>query len=218
MNIPEHYIKSGDILDIAINSINEEASAIFNTDRTEAQRTTSNGTILEPTGYQVSDEGTIEIVLLGEILVSGLTSKQAQEKIKKALIENQYLLDPVVKVRVMNFKVTVLGEVTRPTVITVPEEKITLLDALGVAGDITLFGKRNNVLLIREENGKTVTHRIDLNSKELFNSPFYYLRSNDVVYVEPTKTRIASSSLFYQLLPTIVSGLSIAIIVFDRLR
>lgn len=216
--VPEHVIVENDILDVNIKSINEEASEMFNAPRPDAQSTTSTGNILEPTGYKVTREGTIDILLLGDVEVVGLTTSQVQQKIKNLLIENQYLLDPVVNVRIMNFKVTVLGEVTRPTVITVSEEKITLLDALGLAGDITLFGKRNNILLIRKEDGVTVTHRIDLNSNEIFTSPFYYLRSNDVLYVEPTNTRIASSSLWYQLLPTIIGGLSIAIFVLDRLR
>lgn len=218
LNVPAHVVQEDDILDVTINSINDEASAMFNSQRTEAQRTTSTGDVLAPTGYQVNNAGEIEILLLGNIQVAGLTTKQVQEKIQNLLIESQLLLNPVVKVRLMNFKVTVLGEVNRPTVVTVPEEKITLLEALGVAGDLTMYGKRRNVLLIREEGGKRVTYRINLNSKELFSSPFYYLKSNDVLYVEPTNTKVASSTLFYQILPTIISGLSIAIIVFDRFR
>jgi polysaccharide export outer membrane protein len=110
----------------------------------------------------------------------------------------------------------VLGEVSKPTVVTVPSEKISLLEALGMAGDMTLFAKRDNVLIIREESNQKKIKRINLNSQELFSSPYYYLQSNDIVYVEANKSKIASQSNSRQLLPIVLSGISLATIVLDR--
>ena len=110
-----------------------------------------------------------------------------------------------------------MGEVGKPTVINVPDERISLLEALGLAGDITVFGKKENVMVIREENGKKNLQRLNLNSSELFQSPYYYLKSNDIVYVEPNKARVASSTRSNQLLPILLSGLSFAAIIVDRL-
>ena len=117
-----------------------------------------------------------------------------------------------VEIRFLNFEVTVIGEVAKPTVITVPSEKISLLKAIGLAGDLTIYGKRENVLLIREENGKKITRHIDLNSSNFFNSPYYYLEPNDVVYVQPNKAKVASAGRTQQLLPIILSGLSVVVV------
>jgi polysaccharide export outer membrane protein len=137
-------------------------------------------------------------------------------------LEKKLLLDPIVSIRFLNFRVTVLGEVGKPTVIPIPNEKISLLEALGLAGDLTIYGNRANVMVIREDvlPGKKEQRsiaRVNLNSSELFTSPYYYLQSNDIVYVEPNKAKIASTSRAGQWLPVIFSGLSLAAIVADRL-
>ncbi|MCA9750468.1 MAG: SLBB domain-containing protein, partial [Romboutsia sp.] len=106
-----------------------------------------------------------------------------------------YLKDPIVNIRTVNFKVTILGEVTRPGSYTIPNDRITILEALGLASDLTLQGQRNNVLVIREINNKTISYRVDLTSEEVFSSPYYYLTQNDVIYVEPNNSRIKSSSV-----------------------
>jgi polysaccharide biosynthesis/export protein len=126
------------------------------------------------------------------------------------------LIDPIVTVRMLNYRVTVLGEVARPTVVSVPNERISILEALGIAGDITIYGKKDNVLLIREEKGGKLIKRINLNSSEIFSSPYYYLKSNDIVYVEPNQARIATASRTQQLLPTILSALSFVAIILTR--
>ena len=126
------------------------------------------------------------------------------------------LVDPIVNVRIMNFKVTVLGEVAKPSVVPVANEKISMLEAIGMAGDMTIYAQRDNVLLIRIENGKRITRRINLNSPEFLGSPFYYLKNNDVVYVEPNKDKIATTRRSQQLLPIIVSVLSVIVIIADR--
>ncbi len=119
-------------------------------------------------------------------------------------------------VRIRNFKVTVLGEVKMPGVYTIPNEKITLIEALGLAGDLSIYGRRINVLLIREQDGQRRFVKIDLRSKELFESEYYYLHSNDIVYVEPGKGKIASADAVYRILPIVLSGLS-TIALFLRL-
>jgi polysaccharide export outer membrane protein len=133
------------------------------------------------------------------------------------ILSQKLLVNPIVDIRYLNYEVTVLGEVARPTVITVPNEKISLLKAIGLAGDLTIYGIRTNVLLIREENGKKITRHIDLTSSNFFNSPYYYLQPNDVVYVEPNKTKIATASRSQQFLPIIFSALSVVAIVLDRI-
>jgi polysaccharide export outer membrane protein len=216
--VPEHIIQKNDVLSITVNSIDPEASRMFNMpNENEVRSSTPTGDVIEPAGYLVNKDGFIRFLMIGDIKAEGLTKEQLQTQIRRAIIEKKLLLDPVVEVRHLNFKVTVLGEVARPTVITVPNEKITLLEALGLAGDVSIFGKRDNVLLIRTEGGKRTASRLNLNSTELFNSSHYYLKPNDIIYVEPNKARSMSASRLNQYLPAIVSGLSVLVVVIDRL-
>jgi polysaccharide export outer membrane protein len=154
---------------------------------------------------------------LGKLKAEGLTIKQLNENIIDSLNTKKLLVDPLVTIRFLNFRVTVLGEVGKPTVITVPNEKISILEAIGLAGDLTIYGKRDNVLLIREEEGKKIVRRIDLNSAAVLTSPFYYLKSNDVLYVEPDKNKVASVSSFRQLLPAYIAALTVIVVAADRL-
>ena len=121
------------------------------------------------------------------------------------------LVDPIVNIRYLNYKVTVIGEVGHPTVINVPNEKISLLEALGLAGDLTIYSKRDNVLIIREIEGAKSFQRINLNTNELFTSPYYYLKSNDVVYVETNKNKVASTSRGVIWIPVIFSAFATAV-------
>jgi len=209
--IPESIIRKNDILSISVTSLNPEATEVFNKPNTSGS---ANGTI---SGYLVSSDGTILFPILGSIPADGLTKEQLKESITKKLIARQLLTDPIVAIRRLNFKVTVLGEVKAPTVIPVPNEKISLLEAIGLAGDLTIYGKRENVLVIREENGLKKIKRINLNSTELLNSPYYYLQSDDVVYVEPNKAKIATTNRSTQWLPVVIGVMSLAFIVVDRL-
>ena len=147
---------------------------------------------------------------------AGLTKEQLKESFIKTLLEKQLLKDPIVSIRFLNFRVTVLGEVRNPTVVSVPNEKISLLEAIGLAGDLTIYARRDNILVIREEDGNKVIKRLNLNSNELLSSPYYYLKSNDVVYVEPNKARVATSGRSQQWIPMVVSGLSLVVIALDR--
>ena len=203
----EARIAAGDILSIHVSSLSAEASSFFNVVGEETDQQVANT-------YLVDANGQIEMPLIGTVEVGGMTGIEAKETIKQKL--NKYLIDPTVNVRIRNFKVTVLGEVKAPGVYTIPNEKVTLVEALGMAGDLSIFGKRMNVLLIREENGSRKFVKIDLRSKELFESDYYYLHSNDIIYVEPGKGKIASADAWYRILPIVLSGLS-TIALFLRL-
>jgi polysaccharide biosynthesis/export protein len=215
----ETPIQPNDILSITVSSLNAEASAMFNpTINYNVRSTTVTGNSNEAGGYLVDPEGYIQFPVLGNIKASGLTKEELRDKITNMILSKKLLVDPLVDIRYLNFEVTVLGEVNHPTVITVPSEKISLLKALGLAGDLTIYGKRENVLLIREENGVKKTRHINLNSSDFFDSPYYYLQPNDVVYVEPDKAKIASASRTQQWIPVFLSSLSVIVIILDRVK
>jgi polysaccharide export outer membrane protein len=207
----EPVIGKNDVLSITVSSSNPEATQVFN------MPNLSTSGIPQAYGYLVNQDGFIQFPLLGNIKANGLTKKQLRDTIAKELIEKKLLLDPIVSVRYLNFKVTVLGEVEHPAVINVENEKITLLEALGMAGDLTIEAKRNNVMVIREEeNGEKRIKRLDLTSTEIFTSPYYYLKSNDIVYVEPNSTKVASTSRFTQILPIILSAATLIFLIVDH--
>lgn len=212
--VPETIIRKNDLLNITVSSLDAQASAIFNAPNL-LPVTATGGSSNEILGYLVGNDGTIQFPILGNIKAEGLTKDQLKESIQKKLLDQNLLKGPIVSVRFLNFRVTVLGEVKNPTAIDVPSEKISLLEAIGLAGDLTIYAKRDNVLVIREsENGNKEIKRINLNSAELLSSPYYYLKSNDIVYVEPNKSKVASSGRGQQWIPAVLSGLSfIAIIV-----
>jgi polysaccharide export outer membrane protein len=174
---------------------------------------TSQSTINQATGYLVDQKGYIQFPVVGNIKAGGLTEEELRLLLVEKLTTNKLLVDPIVNIRLLNFKVTVLGEVRDPKVITVQNEKISILEAIGLAGDLTIYGKRNNVLLIRQENGKKIIRRINLNSDRILNSPYFYLKNNDIVYVEPNKARVASSGRSQVILPIVFSILSFLTVV-----
>jgi polysaccharide export outer membrane protein len=217
----ESLIQKNDLLNITVSSLNPEASLIFNmANQSVSISPLSTGTTgmsggpQQLVGYLVGDDGMIKFPVLGAVKAAGMTKKQLETNIAASLTDKKLLVDPIVNVRFLNFRVTVLGEVARPTTINVANERISILEALGLAGDLTIYGKRENVLLIREEGTAKIIKRIDLNSEKILSSPYYYLKTNDIVYVEPNTAKIATTSRTQQLLPIILSGLSfVAIIV-----
>jgi polysaccharide biosynthesis/export protein len=223
ISLPESYIpsiKPGDVLSIQVSSLNAEASVMFNpyapmsaVNSRNGMQTNING-LPETPGYLVSPAGQVDLPLIGLQTVGGLIVSDAAKLIREKL--QTYLKEPTVNIRNLNFRVSVLGEVTRPSLFTVPNDRITLLEALSLAGDITIYGRRDNVLLIREENGNKTFARIDLTKRDLFRSPYYYLHPNDVLYVEPGKARITNADQFYQLAPTLLSALSFIAIILTR--
>jgi len=223
-------IQSGDILAINVGSLNPIASSFFNPFSTmpiTADNNTSgpggssqsgSGLNISPSltqsaapGYLVDASGTIELPLLGTIKLSGLTTSEAKDIIKNKL--KVYLKEPTVNVRFLNYKISVMGEVMRPSVYVIPNETVTLPEALSMAGDMTIFGKRDNVLVIRDEDGKKEFGRVNLTTRDVYSSPYYYLHANDIVYVEPGKGRIAQTDKVYQILPVILSALSLISII-----
>ena len=215
----EPVIQKNDLLSITVSSLNTKATETFNAPNTAIiQAGSSTNNTIQSTGYLVDQEGYIQFPVLGKIKATGLTKKALTDNITKTLVDSKQLLDPIVNIRYLNYRVTVLGEVARPTVVNVPNEKITLLEAIGLAGDLTLYAKRDNVMILREEDGQRIIKRLDLNSQEIFTSPYFYLKTNDIVYVEPNKTKIRSTSRVSEWLPVLLSGLSLAVIIVDRIN
>ncbi|HQW97227.1 MAG TPA: polysaccharide biosynthesis/export family protein [Saprospiraceae bacterium] len=186
VKIPELRIQKDDQLSIQIFSISnlpERSDIPYNQP--------SAGAGQPVPGYLVDLSGNIEHHRLGVIHVEGLTKQQLAVEVRKRLTEPVELLrDPTVIVRFLNFKVTVLGQVSNQGILSVPGEKLTIIEAIGLAGGITDFGKKNNVRILREVNGKRETGVIDLSSKDLFDSPYYYLAQNDVLIVDETKQKL----------------------------
>ncbi|QJW87994.1 polysaccharide export protein [Spirosoma taeanense] len=211
-------VRKGDILSIQISSLNPEASSFFNPPSVStvgySTPTVQANSLPQATGYLVSDAGTIQLPILGELNVVGKTNRQISEMIKGRL--GGYLKEPTVNVRNLNFRVSVLGEVAHPAVYNIPNEQLTLPEALGLAGDLTIYGRRNNVLIIREEDNKRIFAHVDLTRRDAFRSPYYSLHSNDIVYVEPGKYRVTNADRTFLFLPTIVSALSAIAILINR--
>jgi len=142
------------------------------------------------TGFLVDQRGNFEYPKIGLLHAEGLTKQQLADLIKSKIVATDELKDPNVVIRFMNFRVNVLGEVGRPGVVSIPYEKVSILEAIGLAGDIPITGKKNNVHIIREANGVREYGTIDLTTKDMFESPYYYLMQNDVVIVDPRKSKI----------------------------
>lgn len=199
-SVPAPMIKNGDQLMITINTPSPEAALPFNPplvpDPTLAVsqpgRMNSQMALLT---YLVDTQGEINFPVLGKIKVAGLDKNQLESLIRGQIYPRYLKENPMVTVRFMNFKVSVLGEVSRPGSFAVSNERISILDALSQAGDMTLYGRRDNVLLIREDaQGKRTNYRIDLTDKNLISSPYYFLQQNDVLYVQPNKQRARGSA------------------------
>lgn len=167
-------------------------------------------------GYLVEADGNIKLPFLGKIHAEGLTRQALENNITEQLKE--YTKNPVVNVRYLNYSVTVMGEVAHPGRVTLITERATILEVLGMAGDLTDFAKRENILVIREINGQRNIQRLNLLSKDIFTSPYFYLRNNDVVYVEPVKVRFIARSGIPQYLAVLTVGLSLLITIINVAR
>lgn len=163
--------------------------------------------------YLVNSRGEIDFPVLGKLHVADMTRSELTDLMTEKI--SAYVKSPIVTIQIRNFKVSVLGEVNNPGTVNVPNERLSVLDALGMAGDLTIYGNRTNVLLIRDNNGKKEYHRFDLTSTETLTSPYYYLQQNDVLYVEPNKARKGNArysqngQFNVSLASTIISALSV---------
>lgn len=214
-------IQPGDILSIYVNSLSPEASSFFNpyvgTSSMAGGSSPSSqagaGQVTQP-GYLVDPSGEIELPLVGNIKVINYTTTQVRDTLKKLL--NVYLKEPTVLVRFLNFKISILGEVTRPDVYNIPNEMITLPEAISMAGDLTLYARRDSIEIIRDVNGKKIFANIDFSKRDLFSSPYYYLHSNDIVYVKPAKTKTQQTDRSLQYVSIGATLLSLFLVIFRR--
>ena len=192
-------IQPQDQLSIIVTSRDPKMAVPFNlsvsTFYTGSELSSSGGASQRITGYIVDNAGDINFPSLGQIHVSGLNRWELQELIKDKLADSGLLRDAVVTVEFLNFKISVLGEVTSPGTYTVTGDKITILQALALARDLTIYGQRDNVQVIREQNGQRQIFSLNLTSSDIFSSPGYYLQQNDVVYVTPSKVRAGQGEI-----------------------
>ncbi|MBF0649507.1 polysaccharide biosynthesis/export family protein [Dysgonomonas sp. GY75] len=187
-----------DLISIVVSSKNPELAALFNLPKVSYQAgsaTSNESTANQILGYTVDSGGNIDFPVLGSIHVAGLSKEQLASMIKERLVKESLVNDAVVTVDLLNLKISVLGEVKNPGKYSIDRDQITLLEAISMAGDLTIYGKRNGIMIIREAGGNRITYKMDLRSSETFSSPAYYLRQNDVIYVEPNNTRAGQSSI-----------------------
>ena len=203
-------IQEGDILNVMVSSISKEANEMFNPHPASTNmyfNQTAGTTAPQPAvGFWVDENGNIELPMVGNMHVKGMTIPEVTSALTKEL--NKYLKSPTVNVLIANFKVTVLGEVNRPAVYTVPNETMTLPQAIAYAGDLTIYGKRENILIIREGPGKRTFARVNLLGRDVFNSEYYYLRPNDIVYIESKGSKATSTDLAFQVTPIVLASLT----------
>ncbi len=210
-------VQAEDILGITVSSLSEEANKMFELPISAGLHYTiypgsvGSGTGLQPLGYQVDSLGLIEIPLVGRVKVSNLTTSEVADTLRRRL--NLYLKEPTVNVRILNHKFTILGEINRPATYNILDNRTSLPEAIGMAGDLTIYGRRENVMIIRQENNKREQVRVNLLSKDVLNSPYYYLRNGDIIYIEPSRVKATYNDRTYQLLPIVTSIVGAAVAV-----
>lgn len=209
-NVFETPIQKNDQLWISIGGSNVADLAVLNSAAGVVAGAQSNaGASNSILGYLVEADGKIKVPYVGKIQAEGLTRTQLEVNLTELFKE--YTKNPVVNVRFLNYNFTVLGEVTRPGRMNMPTERTTILEAISMAGDISYLGKRDNVLVIREENGSRTMGRLNLLSKDIFKSPFFYIKTNDVIYIEPVKAKFIAREGLPQYLSVAAVGLSLII-------
>ena len=179
-------INTDDLLSIVVMGLDAEAVKPFNLS-TYGQQQDKTQDVSVWRGYLVDAGGEIDFPVIGRVKLAGLTRAEATELLKTRL--KDYIREPMVNIQIINYKVTILGDVNRPGVYTIPNERVTLIEAIGLAGDLNITAKRKNILVIRDKNGRKTETRVDLTTKDIFNSPVFYLQQNDVVYVEPNRSK-----------------------------
>jgi polysaccharide export outer membrane protein len=214
VKFPEPLIQKNDQLSIVVYS---EALDGGQTDAYFNQPIITSGNTQAQQGYLVDNEGYLLYPRIGKIKAAGLTKDQVANEIKKEL--STKLKNPAVIVRIMNFKVTLLGEVARPGPITLPTEKLTILEAIGLAGDVTIYGMKDDIVVMRETDGAVEIGKVDLSSKKIFESPYYFLRQNDVVLINPNKNKARlSDQVFNQRLGIAFSIINTIALLYNVFR
>jgi len=198
-------IQVNDVLDVKISALNPETAIPYNA---ASQGQNTMATMLSLQGYLVSVDGTIGLPIIGDVSAGGKTMGELETAIASVLENKGHLLSPKVRIRILNAKVTILGEVTNPGTYTYTEQYITLPQALGYAGDVTIGANRKEVWLIREEEGVRKYHKIDLTQTDWFNSPYYTIKQNDIIYVHPNEVKVKSAG-FIGNTGTVLSVISI---------
>jgi len=205
-------IQANDLLSIYVESETPAATIPFNQETNKIAM--ADGVVMNPgssavNGYLVNNEGDIIFPVLGRVHVLGMTHDELAAELQRRLVSEGHILDAQVTVKLMNFKVCVLGDVARPGMIVANGERLTIFEALSMVGDLTIYGQRYNVTVIREENGSRTVGELDLSSKDVFESPYYYLHQNDVVYVEPNMKKKKSAERDPMVMTYISTGLSV---------
>ena len=212
-------VNSDDILNIVIQTLDLQANNILNQGNLPVNSgavSGSSGNQSTVSGYLVNKAGYIHLAYIGDVMVKGLTTEAVRDTIYSKI--SYYFKDPVVNVRFANFKVTVLGEVRNPSTFIVPNEKPSIIDALGLAGDLTIYGRRDNVMLIRDNVGQKEITRLNLDSSKTISSHYFYLRPNDVIYVEASPSKVESTDAYRTRNYAIISaGLAFLTILTSRL-
>lgn len=211
-------IQKGDILFVAISSSDQKSSLIFSSPNSISvpQTQAVGGSVIPTNGFLVENDGCIFMPKLGKIHAEGKTKYSLTTEIQDSLLP--YLKDPVVNIRFMNFRVTVLGEVNHPAMYATTNERMSLLEAIGSSGDFTPLGNRSNILLLRDSSNVTISRRLNINDRSLLNSPYYYLQSNDVLYIEPINQKGYSTSQAIILIPIVSGVVSSLLLILNFLK
>ncbi|MEO6149635.1 MAG: polysaccharide biosynthesis/export family protein [Mucilaginibacter sp.] len=217
-NIAEPRIQDGDILGISISNVDPESSNLFNKGLLPvANQTPVNGGTATPDagGYLVDKAGNVNFPSIGKIKLAGLTLEEAIDKV--AGLVGKYVKNPIVNIKLLNFKITVIGEVNKPGVFSIANNKVNVLEALGLAGDMTMYGKRENVVVIHEANGSRTITPMDMNRSNVLQSPAFYLQQNDVVYVKPDKMKEKQARTDTKTISIIVAAATVITVILSRL-
>lgn len=211
----ESRIRKGDRLSITVSSLSPVEDALFNGNSTALA--SPAGGANTTAGYTVTQNGTVELHRLGNVAAEGLTRKQLAQKLQKDLLP--YLKEPIVSISYLNHKVTILGEVQKPQVLSMPEEQISIIDALVLSGDVTPNAKRNHILIIRDNGTEKKVKHINLEDHSIFSSPWYYVQPDDIIMVSPDNEKYVKEENRRKLQTTLslaASGISLLIIILDR--
>jgi len=187
----KNYIEIGDVLKIEVKTAVAEVSAPYNNLDRDNSSYNTNKLILD--GYDVAKDSTINYPFFGKITVVGLTTNELAEKMRNMFISNGQLTNPHISINIVNSKFTILGEVSSPGTYFNYENQLNIFQAIGFAGDLLITAKRKNVKLIRQENGLRKTYEFSLNKREIFDKPYYYIKSNDVIIIEPNFSKVKSA-------------------------